>query len=549
MKKLSLILTLLLAFAFAVSAATAPQLSMGAIPTATVSAGSTASFTFTLKNTVSGTSIPTVTLTSTAPTKGSLTLETPTIASVTDLDGSKDITFTITVPSGAQAGDYTATLTATDSSNSADTAQRTYTLHVNSVPSIAFAPSDIKIFGEPGDDVTRTITLTNNGNVDLTNLVLSHDLGDLRDSDDNIIRFTITPTAISSLTVGASTQVTLKESIDSSFQKQSFTGSLKIASAQGPLSAPLEVGSKPLACQAGRVGHLNVDINRPDSGDEFTAGAKIPVEVNVENTGNDVRVVLEAVLYNNDRDRVEDTYKSGERTIDKDEDHDYKFNLELRSSAHSDDSYTIYTKASERSKEDKNCDDSENVDVDVHEVEDRVTVDSFTLSPLSATCGDNVYGSLRVANQGSNEADVKVTVRNTELGFEQDYPGFTLDQKDESNSDNTVNFNFRIPDRAKDKNYQIDALVTYNGFDATTSRTLTVSGCSAPVVVPTPITGNIVTPVGGNNVQPPAVVYTQKSFLDQFGQIPRGAWILADIVLVLLVILIIVGIVRKSRNN
>ena len=552
MKKTILTIALsILLLAFTVTAI--GQVDITSITTAPANPGALASFTVNVQNTQAGTTIPAVTFQSTELTgPGGRVIAAPTmIRSVTTLAAGtpQSITFGFTVPAGTPAGAYTGTLRGEEQGNTANFDSQAYTLTVTSAAGIIFNPASISFFGEPGDEAETTVTIQNIGNIALTNLVLSHTLGTLEDDDENKIELTFNPSRIASLASGATQTVTIKADIESGFQQKSFEGLFRVAADQlsTPAETRLNLGVKPIACVAGNKGRLDVEINEPEDNDEFRAGDQIPVQVTVENNGPDARIV--AVLYNEDEDRIVDRHTTESKSIDRDEDAVYEFTLELDSGAQEDDDYTIYVKAYERGDEDVNCNDRENIDIQVQELKDFVQVESFSLSPTSATCGEDVSGSLRLVNRGSNRATATVTIRNQELALTETSPSFTLDRFGRGTYERVLSFALKIPKNADEKAYKIIALVNFNGVSNSAEQTLNVVDCKQETTVAQPPTQQPEQPRQDTQTPTGDVIFTQKGFLDQLSRgVPASFWILADAVLVLLIIFLIVRIARRGKN-
>lgn len=554
MRKLSnlvAILLLLVASFAPLVQAQATTVDIQTITTPTVAQGQTATFTMTVAST-SGT-LAQVNFASTALT-GPSTINAPTINSITNLQSGtpQQVTFTVSVPTGATTGTYTGTVTATEQGNTANTDQMGYTLTVTSAQtiSVSFDPSPVNFFVAPSDEDDIQVVIRNTGSTALTNLVVSQTLGTLEDSNENEVTFTITPNSIANLAPGASQTLTLNADVDSDFESETFTGELVVTATQGRASTPLTFGVQPVACLYGEQGDLDVEIETPDDDEEIDAGELFDVQVRVENTGNsDIDVTVEAVLYNQDKDEIVSRDETGERNIDEDDDYMFDLQLELDTNVDEDDKYTIFVKAYEDGNQDEHCNDGEDIDIEAREVEDKVIIESFNLSPISATCQEEVSGSLTVVNEGSNDADVKVTISNPELGLNDVSPTFTLDSNGRNDAEKIVSFAFNIPRNADEKTYRINAVVDYNGFTTTQERTVTVEDCR-PASTGTG-TGNVPPPTG--TTTPPStdngdVIYTERSFFDNLGQVPTTFWVFANIILVLGIIFLGVGLYKRSKN-
>lgn len=567
MKKLIVLVVMMFSLVFSASALGDLDI-VGLTPaSASGDPGQTLTFNLTVSNSVVNETIPTATITSTDLSFGEHKISAPTISSVTNLNNTeaKTVSFSVVIPNGQTAGTYTGTLTVQESGNETNKETIGYSVTVNSKAVIGASGTTVKtdlieISVEPGDDNEITVTLTNVGNMLINNLLVNASSNlNLKDSDDNDIELTITPTTpLASLDVGQSTDITIKADVDRNFEIGKVTGDLEVSTTQGNFALPVEIDVKPNVCEFGDVGSLSVDIDEPGSNDDFDVGDTFDVEIKVENNhDNDLDIKVEAVLYDTDDNEKIDSYKSKTVDVDKkgedDDEYTFKFSLTVDNDADSGNDFKIYVKAYEDDDEDKHC-AMDDISVDVKRADDKLIVNSFTLNPISASCGSLVEGVLSLENIGSNDQDVTVTVKNSLLGLNQLVDSFTL-KSDKDENDRISRFTFTVPNNAENKQYDIEVNADYSGLTAYGTASLQVFGCTVKEEVKTEDTtstgGEQSTDLQGSAVSNATTTYTEKDLFDMFNTgadvVPSSVWLLVDVLLVVGIIALLVSLFRRPR--
>ena len=229
-------------------------------------------------------------------------------------------------------------------------------------------------------------------------------------------------------------------------------------------------------CEDGEQGsYLTLSFDEPDSGDDFYAGDNMTVKVDIENDyDEDLDVIVKAQLYDlDDEDDISNVKYS--TTIDAEDSKTVTVHLDVPSNIDPDHSYVVRAKVYEESNEEEQCKE-DSVDVNLDKKSHNIAIDSLYLSPTSVGCGDAFSVSLKISNTGSNDEDIKIVVRNSELGIDYTKTS-TVDEGD----DYSTSFSFTVPINVSEKNYIIPITVYYDDYDSSKSDevSLLVSGkCS-----------------------------------------------------------------------
>jgi len=472
-----LIVSLILMFALVLSLAAAADLEI-ANSDGSGNPGDSVSFTLTVTN--NGATDVTVTSTSSTLVDASgNTISAPTIGSTAvTAANSATVAFTITVPS-TDAGVYTGTITSSDGTN---TATDTYTLTVNSKDAFTVSPDPIALESF-GDVDSEKLTITNTGSTTLTSWNLSFtsddgDSGKILDVDDDEITIKITSPS-SSLEPGASMEVTISADPESSVSLDTYSGDLTTTatgSATISVSTVVTVKVEAELCEEGVQGDdLDVSIEDPDSGDEFTPGETINVQVKVENNGNDdLDVTVELILYNKDQSKKVEVMKDSDE-VNEDDTTNFYFELELPADLDEDDSYVIYAVAYEDGNEDDNC-NYDDISIDLDRNKEDAIISSVSVSPsVSLTCGETYRVSMKIESAGSDSMeDLYVELVDGELDVQENSESFDLDEYDGDQNTKNLYFDLEVPRGLEEGTYSLEAILYNNDGDSLDSELIEI---------------------------------------------------------------------------
>ena len=449
----------------------------------------------------------------------------------------------------AVPGTYTATLSVEDVV-SGDIKTQDYTFTIRNPLVITLNARDIgnplSIDLESGENENSlSLRVENRGTVALTNVRVTSSFAteDLEDNDNDQIEIT-QPGAIASISPGGSATVEFNFDVDSGFDVSTINGNLEVRTNEFDglarvLVNGLTLNVRPLACSPGSsADDLNLDINKPDNDNEFETGDTIDVDLDIENNGDDdIDSKVEAVLYNNDKDRKADTHVVTKRVRDDDQER-VQFTMELDTS--DDEDYTLFLKVFDDDDESE-CKIDE-VSLDVQIPEHKVKINDPTLAPSSVSCGGRVSGVATLENVGDNDEGVTFEVSNAQLGLRETSSSFDLEQEEER----AVNFGFTVPQNAQAGTYQMILKARYSGEDTLSALPLTVQSCTQTSEESTDTTG--ILPTTGNVVSNPTSL-TEKSLFDRFNAktsgLPTSVWVLIDVLLGVLILGALVWIFRS----
>ena len=328
-----------------------------------------------------------------------------------------------------------------------------------------------------------TLTITNDGDYDLSNLVLS---------ETSSFGATFS-TIISSLTAGTSDTITVI--LDSLTGINFGTNTLTIFaqdSVQTDANDTATITIEKTFCDSGEVGSdlsiKGVDFENEGNGDddEWELLDEITVEVEVENmnaTEDLDDIIVELALYDSNGNDVADDLEflsGGENDeesekFDIDEDEEETIKFVFRVPADFDDgTYRLALKAySDDFGESLQCTDSVSnndlnqafyQEITIDRESDReksIVVDDIEMD-YQATCGQTLSGTFTVFNIGDDDEEkVKITMSNSAFGLSETFEILNdLDSGDEE----TISFSFEIPEGIEDKTHLVSFL-TYFDYD------------------------------------------------------------------------------------
>ena len=220
-------------------------------------------------------------------------------------------------------------------------------------------------------------------------------------------------------------------------------------------------------CEYGVLGDLEISrVSDKSTGTEddweWKPLDEISIEVKVENNhpDNDIDVIVKLGLYDpNEGDFIEleeDDEPEEDININEDDSDTVTFNFVVPSDVE-EGSYELYIKAYEDGEEETQCSDniiqtSYQKTVKINKESNEVMIENIEYASTNP-CGQDAEFKVKVVNIGNKDEDkVKVLLRNTELGINQESIGFSLDKGDSY----TVTFYVPIPKDAEEKAYLME---------------------------------------------------------------------------------------------
>lgn len=380
------------------------------------------------------------------------------------------VNFAIGVAPKTAPGQYTIPFTV---GNATHTTPGSITLTVSQSPALTLTNLEISKSNKNG-----TMVISNTGNIDLNNILLSFDANTLKDEDGRQITLTMTESnvvlienniqknALSLIKAGESKTIAVSAAIPSSLNIGDYTATVNASSLGASAQSQIKIVNS--YCKFGRIGSI-LEIQRVDdesSEDEFEWKPldKVTLEVRVRNNGdNDEDVEINVDLYDPDKQEFLDLDAEETISIDEGTSETVTFTIEVPDDA--EDKYLLKVKAFVEGEEDEECTDlisgSASRSVRVQKESHDVTLTNFNV-PATADCGETLHLSVRANNVGRNdEEDVKVNVYSRELGIDEDSLKFDLDEGDTR----TTNFDVKIPQNLTAKNYDLNFIASFDYDD------------------------------------------------------------------------------------
>lgn len=323
------------------------------------------------------------------------------------------------------------------------------------------------------------IIFTNSNPTDNITINFSHI--EMLDDDNDELELTF-PT---NFTIPANSNATLTVVVEAEdkLDSGSYTSTLTFTDINSLETETFSFSStiEPGFCDFGRVGnYLLIDVKDPDSGDDYSPGDIIDIEVDIDNLGTeDMNVQVEAFLYS-DNIIIESASSSTENIRDgKDE----TFYMSLKIPTDNDDidenkDYTLYIIAYDDDNDDEECTQSDisiNIELEKHQV---TIEDTTRFVSSSTTCGSEVSLIVDVINTGDKDEDVMIVVENNKLGIYETSDTFELEDFN-SDNDNQASrtFHFDIPSNIEEEIYDFIVKAVYSGDSEKITLPLDVWSC------------------------------------------------------------------------
>lgn len=326
-----------------------------------------------------------------------------------------------------------------------------FNVQVNASASLSI-PASVSI---SEDQNQTTVVITNNGNIQQTNVALSI-------ANGSYFGFNVLD-GPQTINAGSSYTYTVKVvKLTSSSTPGLVNHLMNITSSQSSLSGNLVVERS--YCKYGEQGN-SIRITSVDDDDDFEWEPLMDVELEVEvenRADSSVKAVVKMGLYDlTEREFVE--FASGDDELEEtvrisdDDDEVVKFNFKLPATISPDNEYKLYIKAYESGEEDSECNSWVVEDVKI-DSDYEVIMDELEL-PSLFVCGATNVVSLRVHNlELGDEELMRVNLYSSDLGLNVYSDEFELDEGD----DEYVSLEFTIPENKEAKTYKITFYAEYD---------------------------------------------------------------------------------------
>ncbi len=225
-------------------------------------------------------------------------------------------------------------------------------------------------------------------------------------------------------------------------------------------------------CEEGIIGDLELEIEKPDEGDDFQIGDVIKIKAEVDNNADeDKDFIVEASLYNIDEDDEEENVESNDEEINEDDSETFKLEIEVPDDFDDNDDYVIFVKAYEDNEEDTQCDQNA-VGISLEREKHDVIIKDATITSQTVYSGNSINVFVDVENVGSKDEDVYVTLENSALEISEKSETFELEEHGDDDFSTQIFF-VKIPSDAKEGDYLLNIRVVFD--DGSDERTETIS--------------------------------------------------------------------------
>lgn len=539
MKKM-LLITFILMAAFVIAAPTLTSVSLQG------NAGTIVQDTVTLSGLEND---PSVKLESTNLVSGSNTLSKSNIlitelASI-DSTSSRQYQVRVTIPSNQVAGTYTGTLTAYEGNNVLAQSIITLVVESNISTGASFTMSDLD-FGSSSqrrdETINSNLRIVNTGTESLV-ISLSSNV-----PSDYQLTFAQTSVAISSgQTLDVPVTLYVPKDQDSGRKNIGAVSAVatNIAGVTRTSNVNLQAKSELVITKIKAV--IDGKSTSLDDGEDVDAkpGDDVTLTVTLKNEYDepiDIEDVTVSVLADNDLDWDDDTDFSRIRDGDRKE-VDFSFTIDRDID---EDNYDVDITAKGRDENGARHEVDYTITINVDRERHEITINSITLNPASVTCGGRVTLRTRVENTGRTDEDnVAIAIKNTELGIEEYITRLVLDKSDIA--DKSVSFN--VPSNARAGEYIIEVTTYYDNKKSDVDVvSLHVNPCGTSTTNTTlpPASGNSGSGSGTGTIQP--VVYPSGTVGPTYGRVSffnSAAYIVLLVVAVLIFIVLITLLLVK----
>jgi len=369
------------------------------------------------------------------------------------------------VPSDQASGDYTGNLVLTGKYATTVSYTLPLTITINENPSVSMG-DDVTI---PAGDEDTTITVTNDGNMPLTGIVLTSS------GDFNV---DLSQTTAFDLAVGGHKDVVVTITDVDGLDLGTNQVTLTATPNEGD-SDSVKISTEGDYCDYSNEANLQVEIRDINVENGFGKDDgywylfdEIEVEVRVEPGKWDIaNIEVEWILYTTSGIEIMDGGESDFDLDENDNDETLAFTIKLDENVEDfeGENAVLYVKATGKI-DDSNADESDgdkvcvkdSQEVDVRTDEDFVILDDIKLgtSGTSAFCGESVQLTADVWNIGDNkQKDVSIRITNTELGIKE---AIEIDDIKAFDKENLA-LNIQIPKNAEAKQYFLDFAIYDDG--------------------------------------------------------------------------------------
>jgi uncharacterized membrane protein len=417
-----------------------------------------------------------------------------------------------------------------------------FTIEVNEVTSMTLDSTigDLRLKQE--EIGTIDVTITNNGNDDLTNVILSYDQEDFEDEGNNELILAFNNNDFS-LNAGASQIVTISATPDEDQYLGDISGEILITSTE-------EASASYTLTVETYTDLLDIDIDTPSSIDDLSPGEGFDFDVNIDDLDYDmeditIKVWIIDIDDGDNLDSESDTFD-----LDRGDDKDINFKFDIPYNV-DEDQFDIKVRVQGEEKDDSSNDFEfiliyENEVEVVKDQDEEVAFDNvhFSTSSTAFECGAIFTVYTDVINTGDDDLDdMYIKLEIEELGLEYTSNLFDLDENDYDKREESIDFLVTLPNGLTEDSYTMK-FYAYNEDDdlfEVKYQSIDVISCS----IDNGDDEGTYEPIGDDGV-----IYLPTGFvisdLISGENVKIVFWVLADLLLLAAIIWFIVWISRRK---
>ena len=218
--------------------------------------------------------------------------------------------------------------------------------------------------------------------------------------------------------------------------------------------------------------NLEISVKDPDDGDEFEIGEKIGVSIEIKNKHTedlDVDVDVNVYLYDIDEEDAVEKEKDSVN-INSGKDKTVNFDLTIPEDTENSD-FAIFVSAEGNGDGEGVFCNEQFIYVDIKRKDHEIVIKDVIMNQEPLFPGDAIDLTVEVQNKGSEDEDVYVEIKNSELGILKKSEEFELERYGDSDEETKI-LSIRVPSNAREGDYDLEIRIVAD--ETEDSRTATV---------------------------------------------------------------------------
>ena len=220
-------------------------------------------------------------------------------------------------------------------------------------------------------------------------------------------------------------------------------------------------------------GDLTVDIKSPDSGDIFNPKDNMKIKLEVDNSINESKnVIVEASLYDIDKNRRKEFVKSNDEKIGKKDSRNFDLQITTPEDFNEEDKYILFAKAYEKDNEENQC-NYKIISIGLERKEHDIAFENINIAPETISPGKEIEVAADIKNKGNSDEKIYLELSNSDLGIFEKSDRFSLEKF--GNRDSlTKNLKLIIPENASQGNYALEIKAVFSNKEVSEYKSFSV---------------------------------------------------------------------------